>query len=103
MRIKSNDKVVVRAGKDRGAEGNVVSVDREKELVTVQGVNEVYRHVRRSQRNMQGGRLSKNMPIPVANVMLVCPKCSKPTRVGVTVDENGKKKRVCKKCKAIID
>ncbi|MDD3585797.1 MAG: 50S ribosomal protein L24 [Thermoguttaceae bacterium] len=103
MRIKSNDKVVVRAGKDRGAEGNVTSVDREKELVTVQGVNEVYRHVRRSQRNMQGGRLSKNMPVPAANVMLICPKCSKPTRVGVTVDENGKKRRVCKKCKAIID
>lgn len=103
MRIKKDDKVVVRSGKDRNETGTVLSVDREKSLVTVDGVNEVFRHVRRSQKNVQGGRHSKFMPIPVGNVMLVCQKCQKPTRVGIQVDENGKKHRMCKKCKSLID
>ncbi len=53
--------------------------------MVVEGVNRVYKHVRRSQRNPQGGRLSKEMPIQVANVMLICPKCGKPARTGVAV------------------
>ena len=71
MRIKTNDEVVVLSGKDRGKKGKVTAVDLEASKVTVEGVNEVKRHVRRSQRNMQGGRLSKMMPVPVAKVMLV--------------------------------
>ena len=65
MRIKNSDKVVVLSGKDKGKVGKVMAVDLQAGKVTVEGVNEVKRHVRRSQRNMQGGRLSKNMPIPV--------------------------------------
>lgn len=102
MRIKTNDTVVVLQGKDRGKQGKVTSVNLEESKVTVDGVNEVKRHVRRSQRNMQGGRLSKMMPVPVAKVQLVCPVCQKPTRVGYQFDEQGKKNRVCKKCGAII-
>ncbi len=73
MKVKKNDTVKVLSGRDRGAKGKVLSVDREKNAVTVEGVNEVFRHVKRSQRNMQGGRLSKSMPVPVAKVMLICP------------------------------
>ncbi|MDD3588979.1 MAG: 50S ribosomal protein L24 [Thermoguttaceae bacterium] len=102
MRIKTQDKVVVLSGKDRGKEGKVMAVDREAGKVTVEGVNEVKRHVRRSQRNMQGGRLSKNMPVPVGKVMFVCPSCNKPTRVGYKFDEAGKKVRFCKKCEAVV-
>ena len=102
MRIKTNDEVVVLSGKDRGKKGKVTAVDLEASKVIVEGVNEVKRHVRRSQRNMQGGRLSKMMPVPVAKVMLVCPTCSKPTRVGYKFDEAGKKNRVCKKCGAVL-
>ena len=102
MRIKTNDEVVVLSGKDRGKKGKVTAVDLEASKVTVEGVNEVKRHVRRSQRNMQGGRLSKMMPVPVAKVMLVCPTCSKPTRVGYKFDEAEKKNRVCKKCGAVL-
>ncbi len=102
MRIKTDDKVVVLSGKDKDKQGRVMSVDLENSKVTVEGVNEVKRHVRRSQRNMQGGRLSKNMPIPVDKVMLVCPTCNKPTRVGYKFDENGNKFRFCKKCDAVL-
>ncbi|MGI6400749.1 MAG: 50S ribosomal protein L24 [Thermoguttaceae bacterium] len=110
MRIKTNDTVVVLSGKDKGKQGRVTAVDLEARKVTVDGVNEVKRHVRRSQRNMQGGRLSKMMPVPVAKVMLVCPKCQNAVRVGYkveeTIDESGKKNRVksrvCKKCDAVL-
>ena len=82
MRIKVDDTVVVLSGKDSGKKGRVTSVDLEENKVVVDGVNVVNRHVRRSQRNMQGGRLSKTMPVPAGKVMLVCPVCGKPTRVG---------------------
>jgi large subunit ribosomal protein L24 len=88
-------------------------VDLEENKVVVDGVNVVNRHVRRSQRNMQGGRLSKTMPVPAGKVMLVCPVCGKPTRVGyrfveVTVKKDEtesvvtKKERFCKKCSAAL-
>jgi len=103
MKIKKDDTVVVLSGKYAGQKGRVLKVNKEKELVTVEGVNEVLRHVRRSQRNMQGGRLSKLMPVPAGKVMFVCQKCQKPTRVGIKFDEKGNKVRFCKKCQAVIE
>jgi large subunit ribosomal protein L24 len=103
MKIKKDDTVKVLSGRDRGEKGKVLSVDREKNTVTVEGVNEVFRHVKRSQRNMQGGRLSKSMPLPVAKVMLICPFCQKPTRVKIGVNAFGKKTRVCKQCGVAIN
>lgn len=103
MKIKTNDTVVVLSGKDRGVKGKVLNVDRENEMVTVEGVAEVFRHVKRSQKNIQGGRLSKSMGIPAGKVMVICPKCQKATRVGAGVDDKtGKKTRLCKKCGAVI-
>ena len=103
MKIKKDDTVKVLSGRDRGERGKVLSVDRENNTVTVEGVNEVFRHVKRSQRNMQGGRLSKSMPLPVAKVMLICPICQKPTRVKIGVNAFGKNTRVCKKCGVAIN
>lgn len=102
MKIKKNDTVKVLSGRDAGVKGKVLSVDREKNTVTVEGANEVFRHVKRSQRNMQGGRLSKCMPLPAGKVMLICPTCQKPTRVKMGVNAYGKKTRVCKKCGVAI-
>ena len=65
------------AGDDKGERGKVLKVDRQVGKLIVEGVNRVYKHVRRSQRNPQGGRLSKEMPVQISNVLLVCPKCSK--------------------------
>ncbi len=103
MKIKKNDTVKVLSGRNKGHRGKVLSVNRDANEVTVEGVNEVYRHVKRSQRNMQGGRLSKCMPVPVAKVMLVCPTCQKATRVKMGVNAYGKKTRVCKKCGIAIE
>ncbi len=102
MRIKKSDMVIVRTGKYSGQKGEVLKVNKEEGEVTVQGVNEVFRHVKRSQKNVQGGRISKNMPIDASNVMVICPKCQQPAKFGVAVDENGKKVRVCKKCGAHV-
>lgn len=100
MWIRVNDTVEVIAGDDRSQRGKVLRVDRQAGKVVVEGVNRVYKHVRRSQRNPQGGRLSKEMPIQLSNVMLVCSKCGQPSRIGARVSGDGTKERYCKKCGA---
>jgi len=101
MHIRTGDIVEVIAGDDKDVKGKVLHIDREKGKLTVEGVNKVYKHVRRSQRNPQGGRLSKEMPIQVSNVLLMCPKCNRGVRTGVQ-ESNGVKQRVCKKCNASL-
>ena len=64
----------------------------------VEGVNRVYKHVRRSQRNPQGGRLSKEMPIQISNVLWLCPACGKPSKTGARYADDGSKERYCKVC-----
>jgi large subunit ribosomal protein L24 len=100
MWIKTNDTVKVISGEDRGTTGKVLRVNRKAAKLVVEGVNRVYKHVRRSQRNPQGGRLSKEMPISVSNVLLVCEGCGAATRLGVRYLDNGAKERYCKKCGA---
>ena len=102
MHIKSGDIVEVIAGDDKDVKGKVLHIDRDKGKLTVEGVGRVYKHVRRSQRNPQGGRLSKEMPIQISNVLLVCPKCNKGVRTGVKLLESGVKQRVCTKCDASL-
>ena len=100
MRIKSNDTVKIICGEDRGVTGKVLRVVRAKQKVVVEGVNRVYKHVRRSQRNPQGGRLSMEMAIPLSNVALVCPSCKEAARFGARLLADGGKERYCKKCGA---
>jgi large subunit ribosomal protein L24 len=100
MWIKANDNVKVIAGEDRGTTAKVLRVDRKAGKLVVEGVNRVYKHVRRSQKNPQGGRLSKEMPIAVCNVQLVCEGCGAATRLGVRYLNDGAKERYCKKCGA---
>ncbi len=100
MWIKANDNVKVISGEDRGVTGKVLRVDRKKGKLVVEGVNRVYKHVKRSQKNPQGGRLSKEMPINLSNVQLVCEACGAATRLGARYLPNGSKERYCKKCGA---
>jgi large subunit ribosomal protein L24 len=100
MWIKTNDTVEVIAGDDLGVRGKVLTVDRQAGRLVVEGVNRVFKHVRRSQKNPQGGRLSKEMPIQMSNVAYVCQKCNKPARVGARMLQDGGKERFCKKCGA---
>jgi large subunit ribosomal protein L24 len=100
MRIKTNDSVKVISGEDRGTTAKVLRVNRKTNKIVVEGVNRVYKHVKRSQKNPQGGRLSKEMPIAVSNVLLVCEACGAATRIGVRYLADGAKERYCKKCGA---
>ena len=98
LKIKKGDKVRVLTGKDRGHEGEVMRVLPSAGKVIVDGANVAKKHQRATKATMQGGIIDKDMPMPVANVALLCPACGKPTRVGYTVDKDGTKARVCKKC-----
>ena len=98
MHIRVEDKVEILTGDDRGVQGRVLSVDRTTGKLIVEGVNRVYKHVRRSQRNPQGGRLSKEMPVQISNVLLVCTSCDSRTRLGARYRADGSKERYCKKC-----
>ncbi len=102
MHIRIGDIVRVIAGDDRGTQGKVLRVDRAAGVLVVEGVNKVWKHVRRSQKNPQGGRLSKEMPIRISNVMLVCSACNRPTRTGARFLDDGSKVRYCKKCQTNI-
>ncbi len=98
LKIKKGDQVQVLTGKDRGAKGNVTRVLPAAGKVIVDGVNVAKKHQRATNATMQGGIIDKDMPIPVANVALVCTSCGKPTRVGYKIDGDGTKVRICKKC-----
>lgn len=100
MWIKANDNVKVISGEDRGTTAKVIRVNRKAGKIVVEGVNRVYKHVKRSQKNPQGGRLSKEMPIYASNVLLVCEGCGAATRLGVRYLPDGAKERYCKKCGA---
>jgi len=102
MHVRSNDTVEVITGEQKGTRGRVLRVEHADDKVVVEGVNKVLKHVRRSQRNPQGGRLSREMPIPLSNVMLVCEACNAATRTGTRLLDDGSKVRYCKKCKAAL-
>ena len=98
LKIKKGDRVRVLTGKDRGKTGNVTRVMPAAGKLIVDGVNVAKKHQRATKATMQGGIIDKDMPLPVANVALLCPACGKPTRVGYKIDGDGTKVRVCKKC-----
>ncbi|TWT46589.1 50S ribosomal protein L24 [Botrimarina hoheduenensis] len=100
MLIKSGDTVLVIAGADKGVRARVLKIDRETQKAIVEGVNKVYKHVKRSQKNPQGGRLSKEMPVQLSNLQYVCEQCTKATRLGVRFLADGSKERHCRKCDA---
>lgn len=114
LNIKTGDTVMVitgELGKDKHQTGKVIKVYPDKQRIVVAGRRMIVRHVKPRQQGQEGGRIEKEGTIHVSNVMLVCPKCNKPTRVGHEVIEkdgkDGKKEkvkvRVCKKCKKNID
>ena len=97
MYICKNDTVQVIAGDDKGTRGKVLRVIRAEGKIVVEGVNRVYRHLKPSRRNPQGGRLSKEMPVDASNVMLIDPVKGVPTRVGVRTLADGSKELFAKK------
>ena len=100
MSVKKGDQVVVLSGKDKGKQGEVLVAKPAEGKVVVEGVAIVKKAQRPTAVNQQGGIVEQEAAIDVSNVMLVCPSCGKPTRVGHGKDAEGKKTRICKKCGA---
>jgi len=108
VKIRKGDTVVIICGReeDKGKRGDVIKVLPDSQRLVVQGVNVRTKHQRQVQsqgRTIKPGKVRFGGPIHISNVMLVCPKCSKPTRVEITRTEDGKAQRVCKKCAATLE
>src|SRR4051812_42734649 len=97
MKLKKGDRVQVRSGKDRGKQGVIMRVFPDKNRVIVEGVNVSKRAQRATRAAMQGGIIDKDMPMPASNVSIVCPTDG-PTRIGYQIDDQGNKRRICRKC-----
>ncbi|MHC4985026.1 MAG: 50S ribosomal protein L24 [Planctomycetota bacterium] len=95
--VKKGDVVVVITGDDKGKTGEVLRVFVDRDKVLVQGVNRVYKHLRPSRQHPQGGRIQKEMPIAMSNVLPLDPKTNQPTRVGFRVNEDGSKERIARR------
>lgn len=103
MKVKKGDKVKILKGRDRGKIGKVLSVSLKKGKLTVEGLNLSVKHAKPRRQREKGQRIQYPAPLDLANVMVVCPKCSKPSRLGHKLLENQKKVRVCRHCQEIID
>jgi large subunit ribosomal protein L24 len=107
MHIRRDDIVEVIAGDDAGTTkervtGRVLWVLPDVDKIVVEGINRVYKHLKPNRRNAQGGRLSKEMPISVSNVLLYCPTCRRGVKVGRRYGSDGHKERFCRKCSASL-
>ena len=102
MLIRKDDLVAILAGDDKGKRGKVLRVLRTENKVVVEGINLVYKHLKPSRKNQQGGRLSKEMPVAVSNVALIDPQTNVPTRVGTRYAADGSKELYAKKSGARI-
>lgn len=98
MKIKKNDTVRVVAGNSKGMEGKVLKVMPGTGRIIVEKVNLIKRHTRQTSQSDKGGIIEKEAPISISNVVLVCPKCGKPTKTGIAKLADGRKVRRCKKC-----
>jgi len=103
MKIRKDDTVVITAGKDRGKKGKVRRALPTEDRVIVEGLNMIKRHSRARRAARQAGIIELEAPIHVSDVMLVCEKCGKPTRVSFRFLDDGKKVRICNSCREVID
>ncbi len=101
--IKKNDMVLVLTGEEKGKRGRVLSVNPKKARLLVEKLNMIKKHMKPSRKYSQGGIIDKEAPIQRSNVLLICPKCDKPTRIGHKILKSGVKVRLCKKCTEVMD
>jgi len=103
MKIRKNDTVVIIAGKERGKRGKVRRAFPDEDRVIVEGLNMIKRHSRARRAVRQAGIIELEAPIHISNLMLLCEKCDKPTRVGFHFLADGKRVRICNLCREVID
>jgi large subunit ribosomal protein L24 len=101
MKLKKGDKVIITTGKDKGKTGKVEKIFPKINKVLLPGLNVYKRHLKKRDEKHPGGIIDISHPLPVSNVMLICPKCGKTTRIGYKTG-NKTKERICKKCSANI-
>ncbi len=102
MKVVKNDTVLVISGNDKGKKGKVLKVFPKADRVIVEGVNFIHRHTRPTQKNPQGGIIEKEAPINASNLMVICPKCDTPSRMGSKVLNDGKRVRICRSCNEML-
>ncbi|MBC8389489.1 MAG: 50S ribosomal protein L24 [Actinobacteria bacterium] len=98
LKVKKNDKVRVISGKDKGKTGKVLRIEPDKNKIYIERINIIKRHTRKKGQNQPGGIISKEGPIHLSNVRVVCPNCGKLSRVGFEIKDSGEKVRICRKC-----
>ncbi|MEW6719118.1 MAG: 50S ribosomal protein L24 [Thermodesulfobacteriota bacterium] len=103
VQIRKNDIVKVITGKEKGKVGRVLKVDREKGRLFVEKINMVKRHIKPGKAHPQGGIVEKEAAMAYSNVMIMCDKCNKPTRISTSVDGAGKRNRACKRCGDVLE
>lgn len=101
--IRKNDIVKVISGREKGKVGRILKIDREKGRVFVEKLNLVKRHTKPGKSNPQGGIVEKEAPLSYSNVLIMCDKCNKPTRIAMAADDSGKRSRVCKRCGDVLE
>jgi large subunit ribosomal protein L24 len=103
-RLKRDDEVLILRGKDNGKRGKVQKFLPAQNLILVEGLNRVKRHLKAgAQGARQAGIIEKEMPMNASKVMPICPNCDKPTRIGIQVLDDGSKTRMCKRCNSMIN
>lgn len=103
MKIRKNDTVLVITGKDKGKKGKVRFAYPRESRIMVEGINMIKKHAKARGQVQQAGIIEREGPISVADVMLVCSKCNKPSRIGFRVLQDGRKARICRSCGEVVD
>jgi large subunit ribosomal protein L24 len=98
LKVKKNDKVRVISGKDKGKTGKVLRIEPDKNKIYIERINIIKKHTRKKGQNQPGGIISKEGPIHLSNIRVICPNCGKLSRVGFEVKDSGEKVRICRKC-----
>lgn len=108
MKLKKGDQIIVTKGKDKGRKGKIEKVFPKSGKILIPGINVYKRHMKSRGEKQPGGIVDIVKPLPVSNVALLCPKCNKPTRLGLKVDKKdlsrrqAGKLRICRKCQSVI-
>lgn len=102
LHVRKGDEVLVLSGKDAGRRGKVINASPREAKVVVEGVHLVKKHLKPTQKTPQGGIVEKPLPVHVSNLMLVCPRCHRPTRAR-NVREGGRRARRCRRCGEIME
>ncbi|OGF21251.1 50S ribosomal protein L24 [Candidatus Falkowbacteria bacterium RBG_13_39_14] len=102
MKIKVNDKIKILAGKDKGKEGKVVQIIHGDDLVVVEGLNLMVKHIKGQRDGKPGQKIQFSCPIKSSKVMVFCSHCNKAARIGYKILENKNKVRICKKCGEVL-